>query len=48
MLAALHQTRANLEAELAKPFGPDIAAQMAEAFVAAVVGRKREIERLAC
>jgi len=32
MLAALlHQTRANLEAKLAEPFGPDVAAQMAEA-----------------
>jgi hypothetical protein len=44
MMQALHQTRANLEAELAEPFGPDVAAQMAEAFVAAVIARKREIE----
>ncbi|SIO50142.1 hypothetical protein SAMN05443247_06644 [Bradyrhizobium erythrophlei] len=44
MLAALHQARANLEAKLAELFGPDVAAMMAEAFVAAVIGRKREIE----
>jgi hypothetical protein len=47
MLAALHQVRANLEAKLAEPFGPDVAAGMAEAFVAAVIAREREIEAAA-
>jgi 7-keto-8-aminopelargonate synthetase-like enzyme len=44
MMAALHQVRSNLEAELAESFGADVAALMAQAFVAAVVGRRREIE----
>jgi hypothetical protein len=44
MLATLHQTRTNLEAKLAEPFGPDMAAQIAAAFVKAVIGRKREID----
>jgi 7-keto-8-aminopelargonate synthetase-like enzyme len=44
MLAFLHQTRTNLEAELAETFGADGAALMAQAFVAAVIGHKRELE----
>jgi hypothetical protein len=44
MMVSLHQVRSNVEAGLAEPFGPDVAAQMAEAFVAAVIGRKREID----
>ena len=44
MLASLHQTRINLEADLAETFGADVAAAIAEAFVAAVIGHRREIE----
>jgi hypothetical protein len=44
MLAQLYQVRANLETELAETFGAEVAAQMAQAFVAAVIGRKREID----
>jgi 7-keto-8-aminopelargonate synthetase-like enzyme len=44
MLVSLHEVRANLEAELAEAFGAEVAALMAQAFVAAVVGRRREIE----
>ncbi len=44
MLATLQQTRANLQAQLAQQFGPDIAAQIAAAFVKALIGRKAEIE----
>jgi hypothetical protein len=42
--SALLQTRANLQVQLAEQFDPDIAAQIAEAFVKAVAGRKAEIE----
>ena len=34
----------SIQMAMVQPFGPDVAAQMAEAFVAAVIGRKREIE----
>jgi len=44
MMAALHQVRTNLEAELAQTFGPDAASTIAAAFVAAVVGHRREID----
>jgi hypothetical protein len=44
MLASLHQTRINLEADLAETFGADVAAAIAEAFVATVVRHRREIE----
>jgi hypothetical protein len=47
MLATLQQTRANLEAELSESFGPDMAAAVAQAFVKAVIGRRREIEAAA-
>src|SRR5258706_11916820 len=47
MLATLHQTRANLETQLAEQFGPDIFAQIAAAFVKAVIGRKAEIDAAA-
>jgi 7-keto-8-aminopelargonate synthetase-like enzyme len=44
MLASLHQTRTNLEADLAETFGADVAAAIAQAFCAAVIGHRREIE----
>jgi hypothetical protein len=44
MLLSLYHVRANLEVELAEAFGPEVAALVAQAFVAAVVGRCREIE----
>jgi hypothetical protein len=44
MTAALYQVRANIEAELAGMFAPDVAAAIATAFVTAVAGRRREIE----
>jgi hypothetical protein len=45
MFAALCQTRENLSSELSASFGPEVALLIAEAFVAAVVGRKAELER---
>jgi hypothetical protein len=44
MLAALEQTRRNLEAEITTLLGAEMAGQIAEAFVVAVVGQRREIE----
>jgi ABC-type branched-subunit amino acid transport system substrate-binding protein len=44
MMEALYQVRANVQAELAETFGPDVAAAVAQAFVAAVVGRRREMD----
>ena len=44
MMEALHLVRANLEMELAEAFGADIAALVAQAFVAAVIAGRREIE----
>ena len=44
MLAALEQTRRNLEAEIAPILGAEMAAEIATGFVGAVVGRRREIE----
>jgi histidine ammonia-lyase len=43
MLAALSQTRENLATELSDQFGADTAASIADAFVAAVAGRRREM-----
>jgi hypothetical protein len=45
--AALECSRANLESELSPVFGAEIADQIAEKFVAAVLGRKNEIESAA-
>jgi hypothetical protein len=45
--AHLNQTRANLERDLADTLGAKVAGQIAEGFCAAVMGRKREIERSA-
>jgi hypothetical protein len=42
--AALECSRANLESELSPLFGAEIAAQIAEKFVIAVINRMREIE----
>jgi hypothetical protein len=47
MLSALEQTRHNLEAETAPILGAEMAAAVAEAFVGAVVGNRREIEAMA-
>jgi hypothetical protein len=44
MLAALFQTRENLKAELAETFSAEVAAAIAEAFLARVVRHRREIE----
>jgi hypothetical protein len=47
MLLSLYQVRANLEAELAETFGPDVADAVAQAFVATAVGvRSRPPARL--
>jgi hypothetical protein len=46
MLAALEQTRRNLEAEIAPILGAEMAAVIATAFVRAVVAWRREIEAL--
>ena len=43
MLASLHQTRTNLETELAETFGAEVATAIAEAFVATVIRHRREI-----
>ncbi len=45
--AALDQTRANLEADLTETVGGEVAAQIAEAFTKAVIGRKHELEATA-
>ena len=44
MLASLQQTRTNLETELTEMFGAEVATIVAQAFVSAVVGHRREIE----
>jgi hypothetical protein len=44
MQSALNRVRSNLEAQLKEPFGADLAAAMAQAFVTAVAGHKAEIE----
>ena len=44
VLAALQQTRRNLEAEITPILGAEMAGQIAEAFVGAVAGHKRELE----
>jgi hypothetical protein len=44
MLASLHQTRINLEANLAETFGAEVATAIAAAFVATVIRHRREIE----
>jgi ABC-type cobalamin transport system permease subunit len=44
MLAALEQTRRNIEAEIAPILGAEMAAAIATGFVGAVVGHRREIE----
>jgi hypothetical protein len=44
MLAALDQTRKNLEADLAPVLGAETATAVALAFCRAVVGHRREIE----
>jgi hypothetical protein len=44
MTQELHRVRSNLEVELAGPFGPDVAASIAQEFVKAVVGRRQEID----
>jgi hypothetical protein len=44
MLAALEQTRRNLEAEIAPILGAEMAAVIATGFVGAVVGQRRELE----
>jgi hypothetical protein len=36
--------RSNLALDLAETFGPKVAAELARGFVAAVVGRRQEIE----
>lgn len=44
MLLSLGQVRKNLEAKLVDTLGADAAVRFADAFVAAVVGHRREIE----
>jgi hypothetical protein len=46
MMAALEQTRCNLEAEFAQILGAEMAAVIATAFVRAVVDQRRELEAL--
>ena len=46
MLAALERTRNNLEAEIATILGAELAAAIAEAFVGAVAGHRRELESM--
>ena len=43
---SLLELQSTLEAQLAEPFGPEIGAAMAREFVAAVAGRRREIEEV--
>ena len=42
--ATLEQTRINLAKKLTKELGAEAATELADAFVAAVAGRRREIE----
>ena len=44
MLGALYQMRADLEAGLSEAFGADVAAMIAQSFVATVIRHRREIE----
>jgi hypothetical protein len=44
MLAALEQTRRNLQTEITPILGAEMAAEIATGFVRAVVGCRREIE----
>lgn len=44
MMIALEDVRSNLAEQWAEPFGPEVAAVLAQDFVAAVAGRRREIE----
>jgi hypothetical protein len=44
---SLLELQSTLEAQLAEPFGPEIARDMAREFVSAVAGRRREIEEVA-
>jgi hypothetical protein len=44
MLVALNRTRENLEAKLSEEIGAETAAAVAEAFIGAVAGHKRELE----
>ena len=46
MLSSLEQTRSNLEAEIATILGAELAAAIAEAFVGAVAGHRREMESM--
>jgi hypothetical protein len=46
MTQSLNEVRSNLTASLSEPFGPDIAAGIAGAFVKAVASRRREIEEV--
>jgi hypothetical protein len=46
MLAALERTRNNLEAEIGTILGAELAAPIAEAFVGAVAGHRRELESM--
>ena len=43
MFASLHQIRENLAHQLSEIFGAQEASLIAEAFVAAVAGRRREL-----
>jgi hypothetical protein len=47
MMLQLEQVRSNLEVGLAEAFSPAVAKVMAQGFVTAVVGRRREIEAAA-
>jgi hypothetical protein len=44
MMDLLHQAQEHLRAELALKFGPDAANAIAEAFPAAVISARRELE----
>jgi hypothetical protein len=44
MLVSLYQVRANLETDMSETLGADVAALIGQAFVAAVIGHRREIE----
>ena len=44
MLGALFELRAGIQADLVERFGREVAAAIAEAFVATVARRRREIE----
>ncbi len=44
MMGVFYQVRATLEAELSETFGADVATAVAQAFVAAVAARRRELE----